>query len=250
MTPKEAYEARKAEREKLKDLEFNARSRTETVMLLDTLDRFVTAVERIADAMPAAIVPVGPASMPARQHGCVCPAGGFPMWLKYSDKPILNGEYWTRRQHVRDDGYRSEYEKPRGCWITDDSEDCWRSWCAGEGFNLEALTHKHEVDLDETNILSLRSAYELDAFTREYSSTCRWGTNNEWVNRYIRWEDVAARYDGIIITPYQWARRMELSWYYGWDCASGCIWNAAAIREIRLIEINMDIAKPREAEAA
>jgi len=50
MTPKEAYDARKAERAKLKDMEFNVKQATETIMLLDTLDRFVTAVERIADA--------------------------------------------------------------------------------------------------------------------------------------------------------------------------------------------------------
>jgi hypothetical protein len=51
MTPKEAYEARKAERAKLRDLEYQAKQREEQVMTLDMLDRFVTAVERIADAL-------------------------------------------------------------------------------------------------------------------------------------------------------------------------------------------------------
>lgn len=51
MTPKEAYEARKAERAKLKDMEYQAKQAAESLMLLDTFDRFVTAVERIADAM-------------------------------------------------------------------------------------------------------------------------------------------------------------------------------------------------------
>lgn len=51
MTPKEQYEARKAERVKLKDMDCNVRARTTEVMMLDTLDRFVTAAERIADAM-------------------------------------------------------------------------------------------------------------------------------------------------------------------------------------------------------
>lgn len=52
--------------------------------------------------------------------------------------------------------------------------------------------------------------------------------------------------------PYQWRRRNErgFSWYYGWDCASGCIWRASAIREIRLIEIDMDVGKTGEEEAA
>lgn len=51
MTPKQQYEARKAERAKLKDMEFQVRQRTETLMMMDMLDRFVTAAERIADAM-------------------------------------------------------------------------------------------------------------------------------------------------------------------------------------------------------
>jgi hypothetical protein len=51
MTPKEQYEARKAERDKLKDMDLMMRQRTEMTMTLDMVDRFVTAVERIADAM-------------------------------------------------------------------------------------------------------------------------------------------------------------------------------------------------------
>jgi hypothetical protein len=50
----------------------------------------------------------------------------------------------------------------------------------------------------------------------------------------IEWRKVAERFDGIIIAPYIWQRRLDLesSWYYSWDCASGCIWNASAVREI------------------
>lgn len=51
MTPKERYEARKAERRKLADMDYQLRQRTEQAMMLDMLDRFVTAVERIADAL-------------------------------------------------------------------------------------------------------------------------------------------------------------------------------------------------------
>lgn len=51
LTPKQQYEQRKAERKKLKDMDYQLRQRTEQEMLLDTLDRFVTAAERIADAL-------------------------------------------------------------------------------------------------------------------------------------------------------------------------------------------------------
>jgi len=51
MTPKEQYEARKAERKKLADMDYQLRQRTEQAMTLDMLDRFVTAAERIAAAL-------------------------------------------------------------------------------------------------------------------------------------------------------------------------------------------------------
>lgn len=53
MASKAEYEARKVERQKLKDLDNTVRQKTESVMLLDMLDRFVTAVERIAEAVEA-----------------------------------------------------------------------------------------------------------------------------------------------------------------------------------------------------
>lgn len=54
MTPKEQYEARKAER-KARAAEmhtnYQTRERIETADMLDMLDRFVTAAERIASAL-------------------------------------------------------------------------------------------------------------------------------------------------------------------------------------------------------
>lgn len=173
------------------------------------------------------------------------------MWLKYHNSPIMSGEQWDRAQS----GHLSRYEKPCGFWITDDTEYCWRSWCVAEGFGMENLTHKHAVDLDESNILIMRSPYELDAFTREFRVDHWWGPDEQprkWRDVCIDWRAVSARYAGIIITPYQWQRRMHdsYSWYYGWDCASGCIWRGGAIKGIRLIEIDLDVVKAGEKEAA
>lgn len=147
-------------------------------------------------------------------------------WLKYDNAPIMNDEFWDHTQN--NESY--SFEKPKGCWITDDSNDCWQTWCLSEQFNLSNLTHKHQIILDESNILIIRSIPELDAFNADYLIDEMRGA--------IDWKRVAQKYDGIIITPYQWKRRMQFNWYYGWDCASGCIWKAKAILEIKLLEIN------------
>jgi hypothetical protein len=69
MTPKDA---RKAEREKLQELDYQFKERTEAIMMLDMVDRFVMAVEKIADAMTA---PKPMAAGIGYPPGCVCPAG-------------------------------------------------------------------------------------------------------------------------------------------------------------------------------
>lgn len=98
------------------------------------------------------------------------------MWLKYDSKPISLADYADRRQkEPREDGYRSEYQKPCGTWIADDSEHCWREWCASERFGLDGLTHKHAVEINSANILFLHHAYDLDDFTRKFGVDVWWG---------------------------------------------------------------------------
>lgn len=169
------------------------------------------------------------------------------MWLKYDNAPISLASYTDREQEKPDIyGFRSSSEKPRGCWITDESDTCWKTWCQDAGFGLERLTHKHQVVLDESNILILRYSSDILAFTRKFGQRIVWGPIEHVA---IAWEKVAEQYDGIIITPYQWCLRLEQEWYYGWDCASGCIWRASAIKEIRLLEvIEVPVKRKQEEE--
>ena len=55
----------------------------------------------------------------------------------------------------------------------------------------------------------------------------------------IDWRKVAKKYDGIEINPMIYElRMMALSWYYGWDVASGCIWKP---RKAKLIKIGNNL---------
>lgn len=138
-----------------------------------------------------------------------------------------------------------EYFKPRGLWVSDDDcENNWREWCLAERFGLDRLTHVHDVNLAaDASVLVLRSAADIRAFNRE------WLLDDPaipWPFR-LRWPDVQTRFDGLIITPYIWEMRldMEAGWYYGWDCASGCIWEPRAIASVRLREV-VEISMPAD----
>ena len=66
--------------------------------------------------------------------------------------------------------------------------------------------------------------------------------HNELDTHEIDWKKVKSKYQGIIIAPYQWSCRLNLdsNWYYGWDCASGCIWDLDCIKDFKLITCNVE----------
>jgi len=133
------------------------------------------------------------------------------------------------------------FRKPEGFWVSVAGEDDWPSWCRGEDCFLDSLTAAHRVTLKPSAaVVFLKSAFELDAFTGAYAVQTDWERRWSWRVTDSRkwpidWREVVKDCDGLIITPYQWDRRAELDWYYGWDCASGCIWNLDAIESVELI---------------
>lgn len=140
--------------------------------------------------------------------------------------------------------------KPKGFWISVDGEDDWLDWCIKENnFNEIKSQIQHRVILNaDANILYLKNKDEIDAFTEKYVGKI--------VPRYMRyqvsWDEVAKSYQGIIIAPYIWSRRMHegSEWYYPWDCASGCIWDETAIKEIKVLKKRQKSKKPTSRKAA
>lgn len=127
--------------------------------------------------------------------------------------------------------------KPRGFWVSvDEGNQGWADWCRGEDFNVENLNCVHDVTLRSgANVLVITGASGLDDLTAAFGAPLAPG--QRWSPTYILWHRVAALYGGIIIAPYIWSRRLNgpaSAWYYGWDCASGCIWDASVIERITL----------------
>lgn len=145
-------------------------------------------------------------------------------------------------QKLNDDKY--EYlcaglqSKPTGLWVSVEGKDDWKEWCSKEDFQVDRLKFVHEITLKEdANILHLKTAKEIRDFGKKYPSK-----DKQHVRilkfYHLDWGSVKQKYQGIIIAPYQWQCRLkkETSWYYGWDCASGCIWDLSCIEEFKLNE--------------
>ena len=132
----------------------------------------------------------------------------------YSAEPFRFDPYRT---------YEDDHWKPAGLWVSVKGDDDWTAWCV-----VELLKHANEVVLNSNaNVLLIDTTEKLDAFNARFRCA-----NDDLDLRNINWSAVKNLYDGLIIAPYQWERRHTFRWYYGWDCASGVIWNMAAVEKV------------------
>lgn len=138
-------------------------------------------------------------------------------------------------------------DKPFGLWVSaGDGDDGWFDFCVDNDYHLDGLAYASEIILEpDTNVLRLTTAGELDDFSSHFAGPIpdymhRWWKQGE-AGYSIDWPRVAGAYQGIIIAPYCWERRMTRSthWYYTWDCASGCIWDATAIAKVGAAPANI-----------
>jgi hypothetical protein len=116
--------------------------------------------------------------------------------------------------------------KPDGIWY-----DCggqWKEFCEVElgSYPNRGYDTVYEVFPNEATVLFITTLQEFADFENEYLKLGKY-------EKVIDWKRLSEKYHGIEICPYQRTRRMESSWYYPWDVASGCIWNPAGIKEMK-----------------
>jgi len=138
--------------------------------------------------------------------------------------------------------------KPNGLWFSIEGADGWKEWCKSEKYRLDTLRFSYEIVLKpEAKILILKTPEEIYSFTQKYPLKLR-GYDADSDTHQLNWNEIKREYQGIIISPYQWECRLALesSWYYGWDCSSGCIWDVECIKDF--IFLGEDLEMPTEPE--
>lgn len=156
--------------------------------------------------------------------------------IHYSYEPLADIRSETQRPSLGATTW-SKFDKPDGLWVSVLGRHDWASWCRSEGFRATRRQAASRIHLRaDAKVLRLSGADDLDAFTERYARDVQWGSRT-WIDKVIPWDRVAEDWQGIIIAPYVWSRRLHdrTEWYYGWDCASGCIWGAQAISEVELL---------------
>jgi len=143
----------------------------------------------------------------------------------YSDKDML--EPYSVEQKAKSD------RKPKGFWVSVEGEYGWREW--GMENSYGCFDHRFTVELAADHKVLITD--DLLGFHARYRKA--WYPDHPHSYEYIQWEEVAREYQGIVIPTYHWEFCFDTrvsDWYYGWDCASGCIWDARAIASVKLAE--------------
>ena len=155
-------------------------------------------------------------------------------FIHYSKNPRL---------HLRDSVQTSNGMKPKGLWFSVEGTDSlgWKEWCEVEEFQLENLRCEIEIVFRvDANILFLKTEKEIRDFDKKFGKPAFVNAGRVYPDltdhRSCDWAAVARKYEGIVIAPYQWRFRLNLLWYYGWDCASGCVWDKDAIEKVRILK--------------
>ena len=159
--------------------------------------------------------------------------------LRESHFPLTGGEK-VRIHHSRQDtrdgkepqisgfSQRVGY-KPSGLWYEckDGSSIDWLEFCrTGLTDGASRYDSAYNVVLNDYEILFITDNHDFKKFEKMY------GVTNNYGDVKIDWPKVASHYDGIEICPYLYLMREDSDWYYGWDVASGCVWNASGIKEL------------------
>jgi len=143
------------------------------------------------------------------------------------------------------DPMRGGIGKPYGLWYG--FGESWLEWVEEHLSDLALVRNKYlyRLEVDPTRILTV---VDLPAFHEEFKGEMFPGSSRvfrdmgepvgDLFKDGIDWAKVARKWGGIEFPVYLWRYRLDyrFRWYYGWDCASGCIWEPAALLSFKAIE--------------
>jgi hypothetical protein len=128
--------------------------------------------------------------------------------------------------------------KPNGLWYEcqDGSSETWEEFCeAGLSAGYGKYDGTYNVVLNDYEILFILDEFDFKKFNKMYSVNHPSDPDgSKGLDKVIDWPTVTSHYAGIEICPYRADKRNDddAFWYYGWDVASGCVWNTSGVKEL------------------
>ena len=141
-------------------------------------------------------------------------------------------KHWSEKGIVLDVNrkYYQDFFKPRGLWYEIDNG--WKDWVHYESpdWENEYQVGQEVVFKPGARVLVLDSVDVVRKFIETYSTLHPKLRSDEidWVKVTQEWDAVEIPDYGSLWDPF----RYDSSWFYAWDCSSGCVWNLDVV-EVR-----------------
>ncbi len=148
--------------------------------------------------------------------------------MQPEEKLFISKEPYTEFRNVAQQTPQSFSKKPQGLWYS--CGDDWVDWAKYEMPHwIEESNYLYEVVLGD-DVLRITNADEFQWLEKNFLRSTGFG------GAAMDWKAIQdAGYSGIEICPYQAQFSYSADWYYGWDVASGCIWDSRGIVEVKLL---------------
>lgn len=126
--------------------------------------------------------------------------------------------------------------KPQGLWYSVGSGNEWKEWCKD---NMPDWVHENnfKLSVNESLMLVIDDVQGLISFNDMYSKPIY---KDSFIN-CIDWKLVSKLYSGLEIRNYhslKWNTAvcpLNMTWIYGWDVSSGCIWDLSVISDVEAL---------------
>jgi hypothetical protein len=150
----------------------------------------------------------------------------FGVRIRTKQKVFLSRDKFTGMRNIKQ-VTQPYHTKPKGLWYSCGDE--WVEWLRSEMPQWETdSNYLYEVDPSD-KVLYISSNAEMRMFESTYGIRAKFGGSA------IDWAKVQSDgHAGIEICPYLGDFRWH-DWYYGWDVASGCIWDKTGIAKVTLL---------------
>ena len=164
--------------------------------------------------------------------------------LKFTKKHIKSRDLITlssfsevqnlKKYRQQKKGGRLWNKKPDGIWFG--IGDSWISWLEYEMPHW-AQPSVMKIELNFSKMFHVRKDSDLEVFAEKYQYVDK--KANMWM---ADWYKVSQDYDGIIHWKHPSMGGSFMggidnprSFWYGWDVRSGCVWNPASIKNLKII---------------
>lgn len=153
--------------------------------------------------------------------------------------PVHQNRYYDYFSSTVEASHMQPYHKPPGtwyaygnCWV-DLLRDQWKQFGLPWGLNrLYEYKYIYRIKPDYRHILKIKNTRDMMQFTKRFGHLA---SSRKWyeVDR-INWWKASHFYTGIDIR-FRQKFADKVKWYEFWDCSSGVIWNANAIKAVKLL---------------